>query len=79
MAESPFEFKDPLKPRLVTNLTMDWNKIYGSSALLWGLSSAMYMKHVFRVNNNPVYLMTFLAGSVPASYGYAKFLMSSPE
>ena len=77
--ESPYEFKDPLNPRLVTNTTMDWNKVYGSSGLLWGASSALYMKHIFRVNSNPVYLLTFLAASVPASYGYSKVMLSSPE
>ena len=75
--ENPFKFENPNKPRLVTNHTMDWNKLYGMSTGLWALSVSMYIKNFFRVNNNAVYLMAFTAMSAPASYGYVKYAMSS--
>ena len=77
--DHPFKFEDKKNSRLVTNMTMDWNKIYGGSGLLWACSIALYTKSIFRVNNNAVYLMAFSAASVPASYGYAKFFLSSAE
>ena len=77
--ESPYQFADKSNPRLVTNMAVNWNKVYGGSALLWACSASLYTKHIFRVNNNAVYLMTFLVASVPASYGYAKMALTTPE
>ena len=77
--ENPFKFEDKKNSRVVTNNTIDWNKIYGASALLWVSSMAMYQRKFFRVNNNAVYLLAFTAFSLPASYGYAKFMMASAE
>ena len=76
--ENPFKFEDKKNPRVVTNMQMNWNKIYGSSALLWSLSMVWYTKNHFRINNNAVYFFTFAAFSVPASYGFAKFALSTP-
>ena len=77
MAESPFKFENPNKPRLVSNVAMDYNRLYGMTGVLWGVSVGLYMKNLFRVNNNAVYLMAFTAASIPASYGYVKFFFSS--
>ena len=76
--ENPFKFEDKTKPRVVTNMPINWNNIYGGSALLWACSVSMYTKHIFRVNNNAVYMLTFAAFSMPASYGFAKTFMTSP-
>ena len=76
--ENPFKFEDKKNTRVVTNMPLNWNNIYGGSAFLWACSVSMYTKHIFRVNNNAVYLLTFAAFSMPASYGYAKFMMSTP-
>ena len=75
--ENPFKFEDAKNPRLVTNMPVNWNRVYGGSALLWAISLSLYTKHIFRVNNNAVYLMTFAAFSVPASYGYAKTMLTT--
>tara|TARA_B110000977_G_C10639890_1_gene323585 strand:+ start:27 stop:299 length:273 start_codon:yes stop_codon:yes gene_type:complete len=77
--ENPFKFEDPKNPRVVTNSVIDWNKIYGGSAFLWAGSLAWYQRKYFRVNNNAVYLLAFTAFSLPASYGYAKFMLASAE
>ena len=77
--DSPFKFEDKKNPRVVTNMHTNWNRVYGASAALWAFSLSQYVRHRFRVNNNAVYLLTFAAFSVPASYGYAKFFLSSPE
>ena len=77
--ENPFVFGNPNKPRLVTNVNADWNKVYGGAGMLWAVSMGCYVRNFFRVNNNAVYLLAFTAFSVPASYGYAKFALSSPE
>ena len=77
--ENPFKFENSKKPRMVTNMTMDWNQVYGGTGLLWAVSMSLYIKNIFRVNNNAVYMLAFSAFSVPASYGYAKFALSSAE
>ena len=77
--ETPFKFENPTKPRLVTNTTMDWNRLYGMTGGLWALSVSLYVKNFFRVNNNAVYMLAFTAASLPASYGYVKYWASTAE
>ena len=77
--ENPFKFEDPKKPRYVTNMSADWNKVYGASGILWACSMSFYMKNYFRVNNNAVYMLAFGVFSLPASYGIAKTALCSPE
>ena len=77
--ENPFKFEDKKNTRVVTNNVIDWNKIYGGTGVLWVSSLAWYQRKYFRVNNNAVYLLAFTAFSLPASYGYAKFMMASAE
>ena len=77
--ENPFRFEDRSNPRVVTNSVMEWNKVYGGTGLLWAGSIAWYQRKFFRVNNNAVYLLAFTAFSLPASYGYAKFFLSSAD
>ena len=60
-------------------MSVDYNRVYGGTGLLWATSLALYTKHLFRVNNNAVYLLAFAAASVPASYGYAKTVLTSAD
>lgn len=39
----------------------------------------MYMRKCFRINGDPLKFGLFAALAVPASYGYAKFIMDSAE
>lgn len=39
----------------------------------------MYMRKCFRINGDPLKFGLFAALAVPASYGYAKFMMDSAE
>ena len=77
--ENPFKFEDKTNHRVVTNTSIDWNKLYGGTGFLWAGSIAWYQRKFFRVNNNAVYLLAFTAFSLPASYGYAKFFLTSAE
>ena len=56
-----------------------WNRVYAGTGALYAASLAWYGKKFFRVNGNGVYFLAFAAFSVPASYGYAKFMLSNPE
>ena len=78
MADNPFKFC-PNNPRYVISHNANWSKVNAGSGLLWAMSVAWYQKSHFRVNKNLPYLMAFMVLSAPASYGYAKFVLSSSE
>lgn len=51
----------------------------GVTGFLYFASMGMYMRKCFRINGDPLKFGLFAALAVPASYGYAKFMMDSAE
>ena len=77
MEKSPFQY-DPTRPRTVLDCERP-QSVYALAGALFLGSVMMYNRRYFRVDNNLVNLAGFTFASVPASYSYASFILSSPE
>ena len=75
MEKNPYTF-DQKNCRLVKDCERPASVLYGAGAL-FAYSVYMYNRKIFRVDQNFMNLMGFCAVSVPMSYSYASYFLSS--
>ena len=75
--ESPYKFEDESNPRIVTNLSRDYNKIYAATGLLFAWSVSLYHRRYMRHNLSAVHAMFYIPLYASGSYGIANTLLSS--
>ena len=75
--EHPFKF-DPTNRRVVTNVGSETN-VYVGTTLLYAFSLYKYNRRFMRIDGNGVAAAAFAAFSLPASYAYARFFLSTAE
>ena len=77
MDPSPYKF-DSKNPRLVADASRN-NIVYTAAGAIFLGSMMWYNKRYFRVDQNAANFAAFTVASLPASYAYSNFFLSSAE
>lgn len=77
MEKNPYTFNANNKRVVVNNERP--SLVYYGAAVVFAASLSFYNKRFFRKDGNMLNLFAFAAASLPASYSYASFVLSSPE
>ena len=75
MEPNPFKFS-PQNPRLVLDAQRPSSVTYGAAAIFL-LSLHLYNRRFFRKDSNAINFLGFAIASLPASYSYSNFFLSS--
>ena len=74
--ENPYKF-DPSNHRLVLNVQDESTKVGITAAAIYAFSMYKYHRRFLRVDGNGMNAVFFAVASLPASYAYARCMMSS--
>ena len=77
MEKNPYTF-DTKNPRLILHAERP-STVFTATGVLFAGSVYFYSRRFFRVDNNLVNLIAFSSASLPASYSYASFFLSSAQ